>query len=119
MDEFTRQYLETALWSSIAGNDAPMDRDHGISDIAPETVAEAEADCARFRSENAEHLDAFDDANDDPTLAGHCFWLNRNGHGTGFWDRKGDDAMLEALSKACEEFGEVNLYDGDDGKIYA
>lgn len=47
---------------------------------------------------------------------GHNFWLTRNGHGTGFWDRGlGDDG--ESLTKICEKFGPVWSYIGNDGKI--
>jgi hypothetical protein len=36
----------------------------------------------------------------------------------GFWDRKGDKRVLDALSEACRRFGEFYLYVGDDGKIH-
>lgn len=49
--------------------------------------------------------------------AGHDFWLTRVGHGAGFWD--GDWPIHgDALTEICKKFGEVDLYVGDDGKIY-
>lgn len=124
MDKFTRQYLETALWSSTAADDEPMDKQtsereaYSLSDIAPETVAQASADCAKFQRQNEVTLGIYGEANEDDTLAAHYFWLDRNGHGAGFQDR-GPEVAANALAAASRAFGEVNLYEGDDGKIYA
>jgi len=121
MNEFTRQYLETALWSSLAGDDEPLDtatpdrEAYNLSDIAPEAVVQAEADCARFQKENEANLEAFY-ADHDESTAGHCFWLDRNGHGTGFWDRSPEPAVT-ALSEAAQAFGEVYLHE-IGGKIH-
>ena len=49
------------------------------------------------------------------------FWLTRNHHGCGFWDGDWDNEEFEAgakLTKIANNFAEVNLYFGDDGKIY-
>ena len=66
---------------------------------------------------------AYDPANStirkdfDVGFAGHDFWLTRNGHGAGFWDR-GLGEVGDRLSNACKAFGSYDLYIGDDGKIY-
>tara|TARA_R110000803_G_scaffold37528_2_gene80874 strand:+ start:858 stop:1199 length:342 start_codon:yes stop_codon:yes gene_type:complete len=63
-------------------------------------------DCLAFYQAN-EHL--IDDA---PTAqAGHDFWLTRNGHGTGFWDRADTygDYRAEQLSVNAEAFGVVDV----------
>jgi len=52
---------------------------------------------------------------------GHDFWLTRNGHGAGFWDTPkdwGGKENADAISEIAKGFGEVDLYAGDDGKIY-
>ena len=53
---------------------------------------------------------------------GHDFWLNRNGHGTGFWDEYFDDSpeneACDRLAKACHAWDSFDLYVGDDGRIY-
>ena len=50
--------------------------------------------------------------------AGHDFWLTRNGHGTGYWDR--DMGSVGArLTEAAKSFGEVYLYLGDDELVYS
>lgn len=41
--------------------------------------------------------------------AGHDFWLTRNGHGAGFWDR-GIGKHGEELTKASKAYSEVNVY---------
>lgn len=127
LDAFTRGYMECALWSSLADNGDPLDADHTIEDLAPETVATMIADCAKFQAENRALLDAeyaaWEETREirkrlDDSFAGHDFWLTRNGHGAGFWD--GDWPVSgEALDKACKAYGEVNFYTGDDGRIYA
>lgn len=49
--------------------------------------------------------------------AGGDFWLTRNGHGAGFWDR-GLGELGERLSKAAKAFGGSDLYIGDNEGIY-
>lgn len=127
LDAFTSQYLETMLWSTNdESNDRggdPLDDNYSIDDIAPEALAQAVADCERFRAENAGALEAAHewlatrsgDLDADGTAA-HLFWLNRNGHGCGFWE--GDGEACESLSKACKAFGKLWPYVGGDGLIY-
>ncbi len=40
---------------------------------------------------------------------GHDFWLTRNGHGAGFWDRDLGE-VGDKLTKIAESFGSVYLY---------
>jgi hypothetical protein len=116
LDTFTKQYIITALWSSNdestpEGGD-PMDKNYSIEDIGPETLAKMVADCAKFQADNAEDIAS------DLSRAGHDFWLTRNGHGAGFWDGDWPEAG-DRLTEACKAYGEVTLYVGDDGKVYA
>jgi hypothetical protein len=49
-----------------------------------------------------------DDAIDQ---AGHDFWLSRNGHGTGFWDRDSSyysDHVRDWLQRKAAQFGETD-----------
>lgn len=125
MDDFTRSYLGTALWSSndesTPEGGEPMDRNFDVEDISAEAVAAAEADCNRFRAMAAPLVraltgDDFDPDDFDDTAA-HDFWLTRNGHGAGFWD--GDYPVTgDALTELCKRFREVSLYVGDDGELY-
>lgn len=127
LDTFTRAYLECALWSSndesTPQGGEPLDANYSLLDFAPEAIESAVADCARFQAENAADIEA---AGLDSARAGLYFWLNRNGHGSGFWDEKMESAgdpdsecqACDRLSEASEKFGEVNPYLGDDKQIY-
>lgn len=112
LDTFTKQYIATALWSSTDDNDEPLDKDHDVKHIAPETLAKMVADCAKFQTENA------DDIGERDERAGHDFWLTRNGHGAGFWDGDYPEEIGKRLTEASKVYGEFNLYVGDDGLIY-
>lgn len=113
VDTAFTQYLETALWSSTTGDDTvPMDEDYCIDDIGDDTRAEMLTDVVAFIA------DQWSDLNDlDAGETGHDFWLTRNGHGAGFWDRGLDDRG-DRLTDACRPYGEVDLYAGDDGDLY-
>lgn len=117
LDVFTRQFLETALWAecdhdSGGDNPDPLDKNYSITDFAEETIIKLKEDCDNFRKENAELLSQ---AGDDEQN-GHDFWLTRNGHGAGFWDRGYSKAVSDGLTKSCKVYGSVFLYILD-GKI--
>lgn len=133
LDNFTRAYITAALWSSTDDEGEPLDDTFSVGDLAPESVARIAADCARFQAENSDALaeayasDGYADifsrhsgdceGGDIAALAGHDFWLTRNGHGCGFWDRNLGD-LGDKLSDAARAFGERGLYVGDDGQLY-
>lgn len=115
---FLRAYIECALWSSTDDDGESLDV-YDESDLAPETLASMESDCADFQESNARLLaQAYAQGHYLPEQAGHDFWLTRNGHGAGFWDR-GLGATGEALTRDAKVHGSVDLYVGDDGKVYA
>lgn len=119
LDDFTTAYIEAALWSSTGDDDEPLDKDHSITDIAPETVTRMVADCAAFQAAHGELLTSENCHRADPDKqGGHDFWLTRNGHGAGFWDGDWLEPAATTLTDASKAFGECNLYVGDDGKIY-
>jgi len=126
LDTFTRAYAIAALWSTTDESDEsggkPMDANYDIYDIDLETLAGMAADCAKFQAENTTDLALYNSPQwTAAELGGHDFWLTRNGHGCGFWDRNGilPEAAGERLTAAAEKYGEVYLYVGDDGKIYS
>lgn len=127
LDDFTLGYIVSALWSSSDDQDEPLDKNYNVEDITPETIRQMIADCRRFQANCAALLSAAFDSPDykranDSTpeqTAGHDFWLTRNGHGAGFWDGDYPKVEGEALTAASEKFDEVDLYVGDDGKVYA
>jgi len=125
MDNFTRGYIECALWSSSAEIEPHTDRsfmDHNYdeSDLHPDALRQMTEDCEDFQEANAEDLGRYFyiGATSDPMQrAGHDFWFTRNGHGAGFWDR-GLDALGDRLSAASRAYGPCDLYLGDDDKIH-
>jgi hypothetical protein len=122
LDTFTAAYVECALWSTNAdhldpegtGSAGSLEDHVGAEDITSEALASIVADCAAFQAHEANDLDS---AHITPTQAGHDFWLTRNHHGTGFWDR-GLGARGDRLTAAADAYGESYLYVGDDGKVY-
>lgn len=117
-ESFFTAYAECALWSTTDNADEsggePLDANYSDDDIAPETLARMRADCESFWSDNADDIA---EAGLSPEQAGHDFWLTREGHGAGFWDR-GLGELGDALTKASKPYGAFFLYVGDDGLIH-
>lgn len=113
--------LETALWSStdLASNSEPLDANHGVEDISADTTRALTEDVEAFIAGNYDTLQRVtQDGSYDWGNVGHDFWLTRNGHGAGFWDRAlGDDG--DTLTEAAQTYGGVDLYRGDDGLIHS
>lgn len=117
-DEFFSAYLECAFWSSVDdSNDErePLDENYGISDLDSDALKRLEDEAKRFYMQALEI--GIPETSEDAQLAGHDFWLTRNGHGAGFWDGDWGD-QGDALTKASEAFGTADLYIGDDKKVY-
>lgn len=121
----TRHYLICALWSSYDDEGEPLDSRFDLSDISNEAKSKAREDVAAFLELLAqEGIDWTENWNAEQM--GHDFWLTRNGHGAGFWDRHGSrNEDAHAMGKRMSElvgfrtpFPEIDLYVGDDGKIY-
>lgn len=115
LDEFTRAYLEAALWStndeSTPEGGEPLDANYTIDDFAPDALEKIKVDCTKFQAEN------WDDICSELGRAGHDFWLTRCRHGSGFFDGDWGD-LGDKLTEACKAYKEINLYVGDDGLIY-
>jgi hypothetical protein len=118
LKEFTANYIEAALWSSVDSNDVPLDDDRDSEDIAPDTMATIKADCATFVEANG-IPEYNDDRYSDAERAGHDFWLTRCGHGAGFWDGDWAEPWAEILTQGSKSYGEFDTYAGDDGRIYS
>jgi len=121
-EEFFDAYVECALWSSTDNDGDPLNESG--RQIDQDTLDKMRADCDAFYDANC--LDLVHD--DIPPVrngvtsterAGHDFWLTRCGHGAGFWDGDWPEPYATRLTDACKAFGNVDLYVGDDGKIYA
>lgn len=119
-DAMLRSYLTTALWASTCysceGHDEqPCDKNHDVSDFDDEARAEARADIKAFINDQWVNLEATQLHLDDSTVA-HNLFLNRNGHGAGFWDKGLGDAA-ERLSKAAKGLSTQEPDPREDGSI--
>lgn len=123
LDEFTRAYIECTLWSSTAYGH-PNEKKRGDSydssfqdeGMGPEKLSRKAlnsiiAECKDFQNANAADLAQWPSRREwsGMTLAGHDFWLTRNGHGAGFWDR-GEGELGARLTRAAKVYGSVDLY---------
>ena len=122
LDTFVRAYVGAALWSSNDEYGNPLDDVHSVDDVHPDTIAKMREDCADFVMAQESDLREYckrmrDEQWSGEELAGHDFWLTRNGHGAGFWDR-GMGELGERLSAAAEVYSSVDLYIGDDGMAH-
>lgn len=106
-------YIECALWASIDDEGLPLDDLFYPSDIDDDTRCQMREEIEQFVLMAQRYLT--DDWPDEEI--GHCFFLNRNGHGSGFWDRGLPNGW--ELSAIAKSFGTSDLYIGQSGKVYA
>lgn len=109
--DFINAYLTCALWSSIDDDGNPLDDTYSLDDIQGDTRESMIADCNHFLTEAQELLEltilTYPDY--DLSQAGHDFWLTRNYHGAGFWDR-GLNSLGEKLTDIAHKYGEYDLF---------
>lgn len=94
-----KSYIECAIWA-----DAP----EGAYVWGPsrDFVRAARRDCKDFLDLLGN--EKVDSSEWDDTQFGYDFWLTRQRHGAGFWDR--GRAAGDALSKWAKTFGSVDTY---------
>jgi hypothetical protein len=117
LDTFTTAYLVAMLWSSsdTETGEPHLDATHNIENISQQTLTGVVADCKDFQEKYADLIEASGLSRDQ---AGHDFWLTRNHHGTGFWDRDISKELGERLTNAAQSYKESSPYVGDDNLIY-
>jgi hypothetical protein len=114
LDEFFEAYVECALWSSMDDEGEPLDM-HETSVFCHNTMLN---DCRMFTDRNYDKLmEALEHSGYTLAKAGHDFWLTRNHHGAGYWDR-GLGKVGDRLAYSAEVEGSVDLYVGDDGLVH-
>lgn len=125
-DSFTKAYVE-AMFFTEAHADNPELEHANIQDLALETMNKIIDDCKKFQEKcNEADINIYsEDILNHSTgeyaseeMAGHDFWLTRNGNGAGFWDGRWKEPYADKLDKISKAFGEINVYLGDDGLIY-
>ena len=110
VNEILNSYLETALWAEESDENDLQDKT--INDIDGNSKQTAWSDIMKFMQ--AATQTAMDELRTyDNKAVGHNLWLSRNGHGAGFFDDNND--KLQNLARSMKP---VDIYLGDDGKIY-
>jgi hypothetical protein len=111
-DEFESGYLGAAEW--LIDTDSPaeeggIDRNK-IRGWHSGALKSTRRDCRDFQKANAADLALYCEISGrGESSAGHDFWLSRNGHGAGFFDR-GNDPVFDRLQDAARHYGERNVY---------
>lgn len=118
LDKIVEQYLATQLWAQVdLGQpklDCNLDENYSIEDISPEY---RDAVQVELRDVIAAHPLAFRMwvglFNGDVGQWAHDYYLTREGHGAGFWDRFYSDDWRSALgdywTKIAESAGVADL----------
>lgn len=121
LDDMLNAYVACALWSTpTCDPDGNLGEylDSTDYDLAPETLEAMRADCEAFyRDEYTDDVRLHWTPSDFGHDFGHDFWLTREHHGVGFWDR-GAGPIGERLTQAAHVYGGFDLYVGDDGLIH-
>lgn len=94
--QFFNAYLECINFTETGDINEP----ESGADLDPDFLRESLIDCLAFYSRIACYL-----SDEEVSQAGHDFWLSRNGHGAGFFDR--DYAMADKFQTWAEAYGEV------------
>lgn len=137
LHEFTAAYIACALWCGVfdpakEGEADPNKYTLSQSDISDNTLRVMCTDCWKFWDDDEiENLIPIG----TEEQAGRDFWLTRNGHGAGFWDRDvsvyGSEEIRDNLNVLAKNFRTIaadgmppnrwpdfELYIGDDGLVY-
>lgn len=124
LQDFVDGALNAAIWADLQDEEGEPFQDKGLDDIDPESREKFAKECETFILANVADLRAWEKAGRQAGSAGHDFWLNRCGHGVGFWDRFTSGELKEAgdrMASQCgwrKAFPELDIYLGDDGKVY-
>ena len=111
-DDFLRGYIQ-AIYFTDTGKEEQPDHD---APMAPEARARCVEDCEAFKESFAELLAQAYATGYTAEQAGIDFWLTRNGHGSGFWDRGLGD-LGDELTRDAKPFGGVDVYATDSGDL--
>lgn len=130
VDEMVEAFVEALLWAGLdwdnvkpegtEDNPIPLDENYDADDVHPDALSEIRHDCESFYEAHACILDWIRTRGlmsqwYSPGQCGHDFYLTREHHGAGFWDR-GLGVLGEILTHDCKPYGAVEHYILD-GKI--
>jgi hypothetical protein len=140
LDEFTQAYIEALFFTDNAPgvhldewqtpgfepSEGNFPRQLGFSDLAADALENIRADCNVFQRHAFILLHHAQERGYTLAQAGRDFWLTRNGHGAGFWDRDAlrftlsldKESVGDKLSNVARWFGEVATGVDDAGLVY-
>lgn len=105
IEKILTAYLVCALWCENKD-------DKSISDVGISTQIMARKDIKTFVEKTGDLLKDIDEEQ-----IGHDFWLTRNHHGAGFWDRDLGE-VGDQLTTIAQEFKELNVWESECNVIY-
>ena len=111
LDDFTKGYLDCAEWLiPEPSNDCPnITTREKIRGWTKKAIARAKRDCMDFQKAYAADLALYEEITGrDMRSAGHDFWLTRNRHGAGFWDRGAGEAG-KRLTEMSRPYGDCDV----------
>lgn len=120
VDQFTNGYLECLLWASPGlDSGAELDSKYKLTNLTHESLDRIVAECKAWYKENEKLLVAATNEipHRDFSHHGHDFYLSRNHHGTGFFDRGYSPKLSDTLQHAAEDAGSRCLLPCK-GKLY-
>jgi hypothetical protein len=123
LDDAVEGYLDAQLWAQHdSESDECLDANYNRSDIADDYVASVRAELEGFVAQHPLAVRMYlTQRNTSGYTAdsafGHDFYLTREHHGAGFWDR-GLGELGNYLTELCEPYGDATeLYDGGSGTL--
>ncbi|QQM15371.1 hypothetical protein SEA_POUND_216 [Mycobacterium phage Pound] len=131
IDAMVTGYLEAQLWAGLDYRDEDSepvhyDENYSLEDISPEYVEHVRAELSEVVAQHPLAVRMYLNAREyDPgqgTVSahfGHDFYLTREHHGAGFWDR-GLGELGEYLTRIADSYGSADeLYDNGEGMLIA
>ena len=103
MIDFYKGYIDCALWTIAKDDERDIEDDSQGLGIGSDAHDRMIKDCDAFIHKAGGLLRGIPKGQ-----AGYDFWLTRNGHGAGFWDRELKE-VGDKLTELSKEFGECSL----------
>lgn len=132
IDAIVDGYLDCQLWAGLDmdrdddGTNPPLDENYGRDDIDPEYVDKVRAELTEVVTEHplavrmylaAIQCGEYASGGTRSEHFGHDFYLTREGHGAGFWDR-GLGELGDYLTGIAKAYGSAEqLFDNGEGVL--
>lgn len=105
---FLSGYLDCALWASpCSDNGKELDQQYDLLDLTHDALTKMSKECEEWQKENKALLEMALQEKPKRNMysLGLDFFLTRNGHGTGFWDRGYSEELSDKLTEAAKKAG--------------